>query len=116
MLIKLIQPRMTMRPMDTIMKPRMAPSLGLLTLATLTPPEHEIEIADENVKKLVLTDTPDLVGISANVDNAVRANAMRADFSWERTSREFLAVYEKAIEGPDGCNQIAFDPGLEELL
>jgi len=76
MLIKLIQPRMTMRPMDTIMKPRMAPSLGLLTLATLTPPEHEIEIADENVKKLVLTDTPDLVGISANVDNAVRAYAI----------------------------------------
>ena len=54
MLIKLIQPRMTMRPMDTIMKPRMAPSLGLLTLATLTPPEHEIFIEDENVKKLVL--------------------------------------------------------------
>jgi hypothetical protein len=36
MLIKLIQPRMTMRPMDSIVKPRMAPSLGLLTLATLT--------------------------------------------------------------------------------
>ena len=73
MLIKLIQPRMTMRPMDTVMKPRMAPSLGLLTLATLTPPEHEIFIEDENVKKLVLTDRPDLVGITANVDNAVRA-------------------------------------------
>ena len=35
MLIKLIQPRMTMRPMDSIIKPRMAPSLGLLTLAAL---------------------------------------------------------------------------------
>jgi radical SAM superfamily enzyme YgiQ (UPF0313 family) len=73
MLIKLIQPRMTMRPMDTIMKPRMAPSLGLLTLATLTPPEHQIFVEDENVRRLDLTDSPDLVGISANVDNAVRA-------------------------------------------
>jgi radical SAM superfamily enzyme YgiQ (UPF0313 family) len=72
-LIKLIQPRMTMRPMDTIMKPRMAPSLGLLTLAALTPAEHEITIEDENVQKLVLTDRPGLVGITANVDNAVRA-------------------------------------------
>ena len=73
MLIKLIQPRMTMRPMDTIMKPRMAPSLGLLTLAALTPPEHAITIEDENVRKLTLDDHPDLVGISANVDNALRA-------------------------------------------
>ncbi len=73
MLIKLIQPRMTMRPMDTLMKPRLAPSLGLLTLATLTPAEHEILIADENVAKLALDDRPDLVGITANVDNALRA-------------------------------------------
>ena len=73
MRIKLIQPRMTMRPMDTTMKPRLAPSLGLLTLATLTPPEHDVEIADENVRKLILTDSPDLVGITANVDNCVRA-------------------------------------------
>ena len=73
MLIKLIQPRMTMRPMDTIIKPRMAPSLGLLTLATLTPPEHEILIEDENVRRLTLDDQPDLVGVTANVDNALRA-------------------------------------------
>ena len=73
MLIKLIQPRMTMRPMDTILKPRLAPSLGLLTLAALTPPEHQTVIADENVRKLDLTDDPDLVGISANVDSATRA-------------------------------------------
>ena len=73
MLIKLIQPRMTMRPMDSIIKPRMAPSLGLLTLAALTPPEHQIVIQDENVRRLTLDDSPDLVGITANVDNALRA-------------------------------------------
>jgi radical SAM superfamily enzyme YgiQ (UPF0313 family) len=54
----------------------MAPSLGLLTLAALTPPEHETVIADENVRKLVLTDVPDLVGITANVDSASRAYAI----------------------------------------
>lgn len=73
MLIKLIQPRMTMRPMDTVLKPRMAPSLGLLTLAALTSPEHRITIEDENVRKLALDDGPDLVGITTNVDNALRA-------------------------------------------
>ena len=73
MLVKLIQPRMTMRPMDSIMKPRMAPSLGLLTLATLTPPEHRVFIQDENVRRLSLDDDPDLVGITANVDNVLRA-------------------------------------------
>lgn len=73
MLIKLIQPRMTMRPMDTLLKPRLAPSLGLLTLAALTPAQHQVVIADENVRELVLTDVPDLVGITANVDSAPRA-------------------------------------------
>ena len=73
MFIKLVQPRMTMRPMDTIIKLRMAPSLGLLTLAALTSPEHHVAIEDENVHRLVLTDRPDLVGITANVDNALRA-------------------------------------------
>ena len=33
MIIKLIQPKMQMRPMDTGLKTRMAPSLGLLTIA-----------------------------------------------------------------------------------
>jgi radical SAM superfamily enzyme YgiQ (UPF0313 family) len=80
MLIKLIQPRMTMRPMDSIMKPRMAPSLGLLTLATLTPPEHQIVLQDENVRRLTLGDSPDLVAITANVDNALRAYGIAAKY------------------------------------
>ncbi|MDF2821281.1 MAG: Radical domain protein [Clostridiales bacterium] len=37
MKIKLIQPAMLPRPMDTKLKTRMAPSLALLTLANLTP-------------------------------------------------------------------------------
>ena len=56
MRIKLIQPKMSLRPMDTVLKSRMAPSLGLLTLATLTPPEHDVVLADENVRALDLDD------------------------------------------------------------
>ena len=39
MKIKLIQPAMLPRPMDTKLKTRMSPSLALLTIANLTPKE-----------------------------------------------------------------------------
>ena len=35
MIIKLIQPKMNKRPMDTNLKTRMSPSLGLLTIANI---------------------------------------------------------------------------------
>ena len=49
MKIKLIQPAMIQRPMDTKLKTRMAPSLALLTLANLTPKEHEVIIENEQI-------------------------------------------------------------------
>ena len=58
MRIKLVQPRMTLRPMDTILKTRMAPSLALLTLATLTPPSTRLTIEDENVEDARFGDSP----------------------------------------------------------
>ena len=64
MKIKIIQPRMTLRIVDSEFKRAMAPSLALLTLAALTPDIHETEIADENVQKLRLDDMPDLVGVT----------------------------------------------------
>ena len=74
--IKLISPRMTLRPMDSEFKRRMSPSLSLLVLAALTPPEHEVVIEDENTGRLNLNDRPDLVGITCNVDNSPRAYAI----------------------------------------
>ena len=62
--------------MDTILKSRMAPSLGLLTVAALTPREHDVVLADENVRTLDLNDLPDLVAITVNVDTALRAYAI----------------------------------------
>jgi radical SAM superfamily enzyme YgiQ (UPF0313 family) len=58
----------------------MAPSLALLTLAALTPPHHEVTLADENVKSLDLLDCPDLVAITCNVDGAARAYEIAAAY------------------------------------
>lgn len=71
--IKLISPRMSLRPMDSEFKRRMSPSLSLVTIAALTPQPHIVSIEDENVKPVNFTDKPDLVGITVNVDTAYRA-------------------------------------------
>ncbi len=73
MKIKLVQPRMTLRPMDSEFKRLMAPSLALLILAALTPPEHELIFEDENAGRVYLLDSPGLVAITVNVDTSARA-------------------------------------------
>ena len=73
MKIKLICPRTTVRPMDSEWKTRMSPPLSLLVLGALTPPEHEVTVADENVEKVHVDDSPDLVGITVKVDTLYRA-------------------------------------------
>jgi radical SAM superfamily enzyme YgiQ (UPF0313 family) len=73
MWIKLISPRMSMRPMDTLWKIRMSPPLSLLVLGALTPAEHRVTLIDENVETLRTDDTPDLVGITVKVDTMPRA-------------------------------------------
>jgi len=82
MKIKLIQPAMMPRPMDTQLKTRMAPSLALLTLANLTPEIHELVIENENVEAINFDDPADLVAITVTVDVMNRAaeisNAFRA--------------------------------------
>ena len=71
--IKLIAPRSTVRPMDSAWKTRMSPPLSLLVLAALTPEEHTVTVADENVERVSLRDTPDLIGITVKVDTFDRA-------------------------------------------
>lgn len=51
----------------------MSPALSLLVLAALTPPKHTVILEDENTGKLNLSDSPDLVGITVNVDTSRRA-------------------------------------------
>ena len=59
--------------MDSAFKRLMSPPLSLVTIATLTPKEHTVWIEDENVGKINLTNNPDLVGITVNVDTSERA-------------------------------------------
>jgi len=59
--------------MDSAFKRLMSPPLSLVVLATLTSNEHTVWIEDENVGKIKLTDSPDLVGITINVDTSERA-------------------------------------------
>jgi len=73
MWIKLISPKVTMRPMDSYFKRHMAPPLSLLVLGALTPPEHKVTVEDENVERLHLRDRPDLVGLTVKADTADRS-------------------------------------------
>lgn len=80
MKIKFIQPAMLPRPMDTKLKTRMSPSLALLTLANLTPKEHEVIIENENVEKIDFDEPVDLVAITVTVDVLNRAAAIAKEF------------------------------------
>lgn len=71
--VKLIQPRMIKRPMDTGLKLHMAPPLGLLTVAGILRPAHRVQVCNENIEPLDLTDAPDAVGLSVTVDVLPRA-------------------------------------------
>lgn len=80
MRILLIQPKMQKRPMDTDLKTRMAPSLALLTLLRLTPPEHQATIANENVERIDFDAPADLVGITITLDVLPRAREIAKKF------------------------------------
>lgn len=64
MKVKLIQPRMLKRPMDTDLKIRMSPHLGLLTVANIIRHDCEVTIENENIRPIDFDDVPDLVGIA----------------------------------------------------
>ena len=66
--------------MDTGLKTRMAPPLGLLTIAGLLREKHRVKIENENVESVVFDDEPDIVGISVTVDVLPRAMEIAARF------------------------------------
>lgn len=73
MYIKLIQPRMELRPMDTHMKTQMAPPLGLYTIANMFRDIHTVNVENENIEEINYYDNPDIVGITVTVDVLSRA-------------------------------------------
>ncbi len=80
MYIKLIQPAMRKRPMDTDIKTHMAPPLGLLTIVNMLRDEHRIRLENENLHPIEYDDGPDLVGISVTVDTLPGAIAIAKRF------------------------------------
>ncbi len=80
MYVKLIQPRMIKRPMDTDLKTRMSPPLGLLTVMNVLRDKHHVRIENENIRPIEFYDGPDIVGISVTVDTLPRAIEIAAHF------------------------------------
>ena len=80
MYIKLIQPKMHRRVMDTDLKSRMSPPLGLYTIANMFRGAHRISVENENVREVDFDDKPDIVGISINVDSINRAQEIASKF------------------------------------
>ena len=70
---------MKKRPMDTDIKIRMAPSLGLFTVANILRSEHDVVIENENIKEITY-DEPDIVGITVTVDTFPAAVQIAAKF------------------------------------
>lgn len=72
-IIKLISPKMSLRPMDSEFKRRMSPSVSLLVIAGLTPDDYEVVFEDDNINDFHPDDEPWLVGITVNVDTSAHA-------------------------------------------
>ena len=65
---------MSLRPMDTKLKTRMAPSLGLLVIAQVLRNEHTVIIEDENISPINYSQKVDVVGITVTVNTLNRAS------------------------------------------
>lgn len=91
--IILISPKMSLRPMDSEFKRRMSPSYSLVVLASLTPKQHDVFIADENIQELDFEDKPDIIGINVNVDTAYRAIEISKIYREKGTSVIFGGIH-----------------------
>ncbi|MBP5418440.1 MAG: hypothetical protein J6Y72_01310, partial [Bacteroidales bacterium] len=72
MYVKLIQPKMELRPMDTEIKIRMSPPLGLYTIVNILRGAHSVVVENENIESIEY-DKPDVVGITITLDALPRA-------------------------------------------
>ena len=105
--IKLIQPRMRKRPMDTDIKTHMSPPLGLLTVANLLRSEHAVTIENENIQRLNCDDCPDIIGISVTVD--VLPRAMEIARIYRKKGCTVVAGGIHITSCPDSIPENAFD-------
>ena len=95
--IKLISPKMSLRPMDSEMKRRMSPPLSLVILASMTPKTHRVYIEDENTGSINFNDKPDLVGITVNVDTVYRAFEISRIYREKGSKVIFGGIHASAV-------------------
>ena len=107
MVVKLIQPRMIPRPMDTDLKLHMAPPLGLLTVATVLRGAHQVSVENENIGPVDLSDSPDIVGLSVTVD--VLPRAMEIARGYRRRGIPVVAGGVHVTTAADTIPEDAFD-------
>ena len=113
--------------MDTSLKARMAPHLGLLTIARIVENAgHSVEVVNENLGLDTPCDKVDLVGISASVDVLPRANDIKVlhhfpavwkaleDFGW--TEAEWTPYWENPlVVSPEGVKASVYRKGGKRL-
>lgn len=87
--------------MDSAWKTQMSPPLALLVVGALTPPEHEVALADENVARVRFDGTPDLVGITVKADTFHRAQEIAAGYRRRGVRVVFGGIHPTAC--PDEC-------------
>lgn len=107
MYVKLIQPRMIKRPMDTDLKTHMSPPLGLLTVLNVLRDKHHVNLENENIRPVEFFDGPDIVGISVTVDTLPRAIEIAAEF--RKRGIPVVAGGIHITTAPDAIPADAFD-------
>lgn len=107
MYVKLIQPRMIKRPMDTDLKTHMSPPLGLLTVLNVLRDKHHVKLENENIRPAEFFDGPDIVGISVTVDTLPRAIEIAAEF--RKRGIPVVAGGIHITTAPDAIPADAFD-------
>ena len=115
--IKLISPKMSLRPMDSELKRRMSPPLSLVTLASMTPKQHRVSIEDENIGSINFNDKPDLVGITVNVDTVYRAFEISRIYREKGSKVVFGGIHASAVpeEMSGFCDSVCIGEA-EEIL
>ncbi len=107
MYVKLIQPKMRKRPMDTDLKTHMSPPLGLLTVMSILRDKQRIILENENIRPIEFFDGPDIVGISVTVDTLLRAIEIAKEF--RKRGIPVVAGGIHITTAPDTIPQDAFD-------
>src|SRR5688572_960569 len=117
MKVKMILPALTEAesPFWRPIKYSLFPPLGLATLAAYLSPDDEVDLQDQHIETLDITDTPDLVIIQVYITNAYRSYAI-ADVYREKGAYVILGglhVTSLPEEAMPHADAIFLGPGEE---